>query len=300
MTIKVTVQPPQLIQGQETELVITLHNKNPGACTNIVVGFQLPLQIVLVKGSRRLRIPRLDGGASWQHRLWFLPKEVGHFVLRSTNFSFRDSRGLARRVPSLEVPLEIIPPSPETPPPEPQLRLLIQEAELPLEEGFPVQVQLTNEGDATAYQTTISARGRLLECEPVRVAELPPGEVAHVELVVWAKKAGRVPVRVEAICRGPGRKVIKAQAQGFLQVIKPPERAEPAGIQISVSGSTIGEIVQRKTETHMGDVVSIQRGGTSPTPQAPKAPRFCANCSHELTDLEGAKFCPHCGHRLAP
>ena len=68
MTIKVTIQPPKLVQGRETELLITLHNKDPAPCTNIVVGFRLPLQIVLVKGARRLRIPRLNGGASWQHR----------------------------------------------------------------------------------------------------------------------------------------------------------------------------------------------------------------------------------------
>ena len=299
MTIKVTVQPPQLVQGQETELVIALHNQDPAPCTNIVVGFQLPLQIVLVKGSRRLHIPRLDGGASWQHRLRVLPKEVGRFVLRSTNFSYRDSHSLARRVPSLEAPLDIIPPSPETLPPEPRLRLSIQRAELPLGEAFPVQVQIANEGEATAYQTTVAAKGRLLECEPVRVAELPPGEVAFVELVVWAKKAGLVPVRLEAVCHGADRKAIKAEAEGFLQVIKPPERAEPGGIQISVSGP-VGEIVQHKTETRMGDVVSIQRGGTSPGPQAPKPPRFCPNCGDELTDLEEARFCPQCGNRLTP
>ena len=297
MTIKVTIQPSQLIQGQEAELVITLHNKDPASCTNIVVGLQLPLQIVLVKGARRLRIPRLDGGASWQHRIMVLPKEVGHFVLRSTNFSYRDSRSLARRVPSLETPLEIIPPSPETPPPEPRLRLSIQRVELLLGEWCPMPVQLVNEGDATAYQTTVTARGRL-DCEPVRVAELPPGEVAHIELAVRAREPGQVPVRLEATCRGT-RGPMKAWTEGFLQVIRVPERAEPGGIQISVSGP-VGEIVQHKTETHMGDVVSIQRGGTSPTPQAPKAPRFCANCGHELTDLGDAKFCPHCGHRLAP
>ena len=299
MTIQVTIHPSQLVQGRETELVLTLHNKDPAPCTNVIVGFQLPLQIVLVKGARRLRIPRLDGGASWQHRLRVLPKEVGHFVLRSTNFSYRDNHGLARRVPSIEVPLEIIPPSPQTPRPEPRLRLSMQRAELLVEEAFPVRVEIVNEGDATAHQITISARGRLLECEPARVVEIPPGGVTQVELVVWAEKPGRVPVRLEAVCRGPGKRAIKAHAEGFLQVIKPPERAEPGGIQIKVSDSTIGEIVQQKTETHMGGVVSIQRRGTSPMSQAPKPPRFCANCGHKLTDLEGAKFCPHCGHRLA-
>ena len=118
MTIRVTVQPSLLIQGQETELVITLHNQDRALCTNIVFGFQLPLQVVLVRGSRRLRIPRLEGEASWQHRLRVLPKETGRFTLHSANFSYRDSRGFPQRVLSFELPLEVIPPQPAPPPPQ--------------------------------------------------------------------------------------------------------------------------------------------------------------------------------------
>jgi len=159
MTLKITLRPRQLIQGQETEMTITLHNRGSAPCTNLVFTFQLPSQIMLLRGSHRLQIPQLEGGASWQHRLRVLPKEAGRFTFRSANFSYRDSHGISQRPPSRETSLEVLPPRPAPPAPKPNLRLFIREAQLREGEWGSVLVDLANEGYATAYQITVIGQG---------------------------------------------------------------------------------------------------------------------------------------------
>lgn len=298
MSIEITVEPEQLIRGEEAELVLSLHNSHASPCTNIVFGFRLPFQIVLLRGSRRLRLPRLEGGSSYQHQLTVLPKEEGQFALHSGNCSYRDSRGRAQRISSFEVPLEVVAPSPEPVPAAPDLRISVRTGEVPLEEWVTLEVELANEGDGVAHQTTLNATGRI-DTDPVRVPDLRPHDVVQVELPVRALEPGRVPVRFEAKCRGPGKTLVRVREKEFLDVFKPPAGENEQGdVHINVTDSTIGEFAPNKEETHMGDVVSIQRKSASSEDSTPFPPQFCAKCGYSLTDMENAKFCPQCGERI--
>jgi len=103
--IQVTIEPNQLLVNQSNELVIRLTNTGRGPCTNVVFKILLPVQIILLHGSDRIQIDRLDPGQTAKYSLDVKPKLAGVWPITSANFSYRDPVGQPRRISDLYLEL---------------------------------------------------------------------------------------------------------------------------------------------------------------------------------------------------
>ena len=101
--IQVDITPRQLEADRAAELVVRLTNVGRGLCTNLVMRIDLPVQVVLLRGSDRIEVPQLDEGATFTRTLRVKPLQVGTWTLTSPNFSYQDAQGRARRIPDLRL-----------------------------------------------------------------------------------------------------------------------------------------------------------------------------------------------------
>jgi len=103
--IQVTLEPTQLVVDQPNELIVRLTNVGRGTYTNVVFKLVLPVQVVLLQGPDRIKIPLLDAGQSIMHTMHLRPKQVGTWVLTSSNFSYRDTLGQSQRISNVRLEL---------------------------------------------------------------------------------------------------------------------------------------------------------------------------------------------------
>jgi hypothetical protein len=99
--IQVTLETTRLIADQSNDFGLRLTNIGRGPCTNIVFKLGLPVQMVLLQGSDRIEVQRLEAGQSVTTIVRVRPKQAGNWTLTSTNFSYRDAFGQSQRVNDL-------------------------------------------------------------------------------------------------------------------------------------------------------------------------------------------------------
>ncbi len=114
--IQVDITPRQLEAGRAAELAVRLANLGRGLCTNLVMRLELPVQVVLLRGSDRIEVPQLDEGAIFTRTLRVKPLQVGTWALTSPNFSYQDPQGRARRIPDLRLDIQVVPAAPAAEP----------------------------------------------------------------------------------------------------------------------------------------------------------------------------------------
>jgi hypothetical protein len=106
--IQASIVPQQLEVDRPAELVVRLTNIGQGLCTNLVCRMDLPVQIVLLRGSDRIEVAQLEAGASVTRTLGVKPLKVGTWTLTSRNFSYQDPQGHARRIPDLRLDIQVV------------------------------------------------------------------------------------------------------------------------------------------------------------------------------------------------
>jgi TIR domain len=117
--IQASIAPRQLEADRPAELVVRLTNVGQGLCTNLVFRIELPVQLVLLRGSDRIEVARLEAGASVTSSLSVKPLKAGTWALTSPNFSYQDPRGHARRIADFRLEVRVVPatrPEPGTTP----------------------------------------------------------------------------------------------------------------------------------------------------------------------------------------
>lgn len=113
--IGASIEPRQLEVGQPAELTVRLANIGVGACTNLVLNLKLPVQILLLRGTGRIEVARLDAGESATSTVRVRPQKAGTWALTSSHFSYQDARGFSRHG-DLRLDLQVVPGDPAAQP----------------------------------------------------------------------------------------------------------------------------------------------------------------------------------------
>jgi hypothetical protein len=199
--ISATIEPLQLVANLITPLVIRLSNTARAPCTHVVFRFKLPSQIVLLEGSDRVEVPRIDANQTIVHSVRVRPKQVGPASIVSSNFSYRDALGKPQYPTSFRQEVTVIEPLPRPDSPEPAVSLELDTSELPLKEWDRLRGRLRNSGSATLRAGRLRAVGPIT-CDPRHpwypVDILFAGEEVEFSIPVRADERGaRVPVHLE-------------------------------------------------------------------------------------------------------
>jgi hypothetical protein len=199
--IKVTIAPRQLVIDRPAELVVRLTNVSTGPCTNLVFRLALPVQILLLRDPGRIEVAQLEAGESATCKVQVRPKVAGSWMLSSTNFSYQDAYGRARRVNDLGLDLEVLPEVSTAPAPDPELSVESVTQELPRDEWETLEGWVVNTGSLAVHDVAVRVVGQV-RCDPHRtwctVGTLQPGQRARFGLqVLAAEGGGKVPLHIE-------------------------------------------------------------------------------------------------------
>src|SRR5436309_12125576 len=80
--IEATLSPLELVAGWETDLTIRLVNTGPGTCSNVVFKLVLPNEVMPLRGSARVEVPRLPGGEVFSQIVRVRPEKPGTWLAR--------------------------------------------------------------------------------------------------------------------------------------------------------------------------------------------------------------------------
>jgi hypothetical protein len=199
--IIVTIEPIQLVANLITPLVIRLANTERAPCTHVVFRFKLPAQIVLLEGSDRIEVPRVDANQTIVHTVRVRPKQVGSAVVVSSNFSYRDALGRSQYPDTFRQEVNVVSPIPQPDLPKPAVSLEMDTVELPLKEWERLRGRLRNSGGATLRAGRLRAVGPIT-CDPRNpwypIDILHAGEEVEFSIPVRADERGaKVPVHLE-------------------------------------------------------------------------------------------------------
>ncbi len=108
--IEVAAGPRKLVLNQPTEFNICLTNVGTGTCTDIRVVWQIPVELVLLRGQRQCRIARLAPGDVYDLPPFRLQaKKTGMHLICASSFTYRDPRGMPIEAAPVEIPLLVEP-----------------------------------------------------------------------------------------------------------------------------------------------------------------------------------------------
>ena len=96
--IIISVTPKEIHQGVPTELRLSLRNTGEGPCTHILADLDIPVPLLLIKGSRRIELDTLGAGESFVHRLVLQGSQIGIQVIRLIGGSGGPRHSLKRSV----------------------------------------------------------------------------------------------------------------------------------------------------------------------------------------------------------
>src|SRR5690349_10884798 len=106
--IDITIEPTQLIVDQIDTLSIRLTNSDNKPCTHIGFRLRLPSQIVLLEGTDKIDIAKIEPGQNVIHTMRVRPKQVGSCMISSSSFSYRDGQGQSQHPALLQQEVSII------------------------------------------------------------------------------------------------------------------------------------------------------------------------------------------------
>jgi nucleoside phosphorylase len=196
--IEVSVHPHVLSAGHDCDLEIRFSNDGPRPCTDIVFRASLPASFLLLRGQRRVEIPRIGAGDTQIHTVTVRPRDTGEFALTSTNFAYRDGYGTPVRVPGFQAGLTVVS-APSTASAVPALDLAIVSAPLAPGEWDELRLRARNGGSSPLSGITLTIGGPLrTAADPeARLPALAAGQEAEVSFTVCPTAAGRqVPAQV--------------------------------------------------------------------------------------------------------
>jgi hypothetical protein len=199
--IQVSLEPERLVVGHSSELTVRLTNTGRGVCTGVVFKLELPVQIVLLRGSDRLEVARLDAGESVAHVVQVRAKLAGEWTVTSTNFSYSDAFGMPQRIRDLRLVVPVAPAIPPATAPEPQCSVVLHTTRLPLKRWEWLEGSVVNTGLTELLKTKVRALGPLESDRnsPWTVlGSLSPGERAAFRIPVYVHERGsHVPIYLE-------------------------------------------------------------------------------------------------------
>lgn len=190
--IKVSVSPPELVQGRATDLDVVFTNTAPGVCSNVVFKLSLPPEIRLLRGNELIQLPRIGAGETISHRLQVRADAVGRWRLGTANFSYRDPHDIPVRVPVVAIEVNIGPAAQGGGSPETGLLVEFDRKELRYNEWTAFRCHVENVGKARLRNVGVVVYGSLDVREkgiPQRVGTLGPGEHKILVLHLRARRA---------------------------------------------------------------------------------------------------------------
>jgi hypothetical protein len=107
--IDLTIEPPSMAAEASRIVTICMENLDPRACTNVVVGLDIPPDIGLEQGRGEFAITHLAAGEVYEHALRVRPPHPGRFTIGVPNLSFRNAYGQSRRERGRSVELVVEP-----------------------------------------------------------------------------------------------------------------------------------------------------------------------------------------------
>ncbi len=227
--IEVRVSPTRIPAMEATELEICLTNTGHGACTSLVFRIRLPAGILRLRGRERIEMDSLGPGRSVTLPLRIRAENVGRYELTSANFSYRDHRGQPHRERGFAATITVDPE--RDPPPEPQVKVELQTAELPCGEFANLRGRIVNSGPISISDLACSLSGQVVVDQhgvPARLEELPTGGSADVSFFVYAPLAGaHVPVHFDLAYSNQSRRYHLATTHS-VKVIRGPVPSPPA------------------------------------------------------------------------
>jgi hypothetical protein len=197
--IEARVSPTRIPAKEATELEICLTNNGHGICTSLVFRIKLPSGIMRLHGRERIERDSLGPGRSVTLPLRIRAENAGRYELTSANFSYRDHRGQPHRERGFATTITVDPE--REPPPEPQVRVELQTAELPFDEWASLRGRIVNSGPVDISNLACRLSGQVAVDQrgvQVQLEQLPAGRSADVSFFVHARLAGaHVPVHLD-------------------------------------------------------------------------------------------------------
>lgn len=198
--ITVTLSPQRIDAGQDTELTLTLTNVGVGTCRNVVFRLDLPWQIVRLSGNGQIEADRLPSGMSVRGSVRVRATDVGTWMVRSSNFSYRDRTGSTVRSPDASVGhLTVVPPAQVEDEP-PKVTVDLVDSALPPERWSTLRIRLSNIGNTGVRDVGLAISGPLRTDNDGVTAPIPslaPGAATEFPFAVYPDETGAVPVHIE-------------------------------------------------------------------------------------------------------
>ncbi len=163
--IDLSIHPTEIAINKLTKVTIRLTNTGVGTCTNVRLTCRFSPEILLVRGSKRLEIPRLKKGVPYEHDLYLKARAVGEFEFSTSNFSYRNPFGQSVRPPQIKLSFGIvIPPPPASPKPKLDPTSEFRRSlKLDFERGLKVLKKELQSRDDNIYIRFTGLESRLLE-----------------------------------------------------------------------------------------------------------------------------------------
>lgn len=117
--IRTRMIPGVLLVGIPVNAVLRVQNVGDRACSNLVLEFELPPQVELHQGRRRIELERLGPDEQHDHPVQLCGLEPGRWILRVPNFSFRNGTGGSQRYRGHAMEIDVRLSGVVTPPPLP-------------------------------------------------------------------------------------------------------------------------------------------------------------------------------------
>lgn len=105
--LDVSLEYQKLQLNQRNEVKLCFSNSGNQTLTNIIFTLNLPGQVLLLKGKRRVEIPQLKPGERTQYPLTVIPKTAGKHIVNSPNFSYRKQYGRGQRIKDFYLELNL-------------------------------------------------------------------------------------------------------------------------------------------------------------------------------------------------
>ena len=79
--IGVSFSPNRIAAGRASEVFLEIFNQSSGDINHLIADLDIPVTLLLIKGSRRISIPRLPTNGVSQHTFVIRGRQVGPAVI---------------------------------------------------------------------------------------------------------------------------------------------------------------------------------------------------------------------------
>ena len=290
--IGVSFSPNRIAAGRASEVFLEIFNQSSGDINHLIADLDIPVTLLLIKGSRRISIPRLPTNGVSQHTFVIRGRQVGPAVIGLRGLSCRGSDGKTCAFDDIQLPLEVYRDDQSEVTDVISLQLSLSQHEMVVGQWGRVTGVVSNVGGRTAENLRITLE-EPWQCEPFHLPRLQSGGSIEFSLPVFASEAGEQVPAVFKIISPSGASIFSWKA--FLCVLSNRPKSGPEGmvIQGSKVEITYGDRSETQVSTGGDAVITGSNIGAAATDSGPPK---CTGCGQEVG--EQAKFCENCGTRL--